>query len=97
MSMKNNKSGGCDLMTPELIKYVDKEISKGIASILNNTTKTGKYPQELKKGILIPLPKPNKAKGPPANCRPVILLSTLIPAIIMIRRTIHEKDARNFL
>ena len=37
MSMKNNKSGGCDLMTPELIKYVDKEISKGIASILNNT------------------------------------------------------------
>ena len=26
MSMKNKKSGGCDLMTPELIKYGDKEI-----------------------------------------------------------------------
>ena len=94
MSMKNNKSGGCDLMTPELIKYGDKEISKGIASVLNNTAKTGKYPQELKKGILIPLPKPNKAKGPPANCRPVILLLTLrkILTIIMIRRTV--KNAR---
>ena len=96
MSMKNNKSGGCDIMTPELIKYGDKEISKGIASILNNTAKTGKYPQELKKGILITLPKPNKAKGPPANCRPVILLSTLrkILTIIMIRRTMKKMQEK---
>ena len=83
-------------MTPELIKYDNKEISKGIASILNNTAKTAKYPQELKKGILILLPKPNKAEGPPANCRPAILLSTLrkILTMIMFRRTMKKMQEK---
>ena len=47
---------------------------------------------EIKDGILIPLPKPNKKKGPPGNLRPIILLSMLrkILAICMIRRTYDE-------
>ena len=50
---------------------------------------TGDYPNELKVGILSPLPKPGKAKGPPENLRPIILLSIIrkILTISMMRRT----------
>ena len=46
----------------------------------------------MKEGILIPLPKPNKSKGPVGNLRPIILLSMIrkILAIIMIRRTVDK-------
>ena len=38
---------------------------------------TGDIPKEVTYGILKPLQKPNKAKDPPSNLRPIILLSTL--------------------
>ena len=76
-SMSNNKSAGCDNVKCELLKYGDKIIFEGIAEILNSIAKTGQYPAEIKKGILVPLPKPGKPKGPPENCRPIILLSVL--------------------
>ena len=95
-SMKNNKSCGCDQIKAELIKYGDQEIITGIACLLNKISSTGQYPTEIKKGLLVPLPKPGKKRGPPANCRPVILLSTLrkILAIIMIRRTAKKMMTR---
>ena len=47
------------------------------------------HPRLIKLGHLIPLPKPNKPKGPVKNLRPVILLSVLrkILAIIVVGRT----------
>ena len=38
---------------------------------------TGDIPKEVTYGILKPLQKPNKAKGPPSNLRQIILLSSL--------------------
>ena len=35
-------------------------IANQIAILLNEVAKTGKYPEELKLGILAPQPKPNK-------------------------------------
>ena len=59
-----------------------------IANILNETAAKGEYPKELKEGILIPLQKPGKTKGPVEHLRPVILLSILrkVLAICIIRR-----------
>ena len=60
----------------------------GMADIFNTIARTGTYPEEIKGGILIPLPKLGKKKGPPGNLRPIILLSVLckILAICMIKR-----------
>ena len=54
--------------------------------------KTRNVPDEVIEDVLVPLPKPGKPKGPPANVRPIILLSILrkILAICMIKR-IQEK------
>ncbi len=88
-SLKNNKSAGVDDIVAEQLKYGPEEINEGIAQLLNDISKTGNHPKELSEGILIPLSKPGKKKGPPGNLRPIILLSMLrkILAICMIRRT----------
>ncbi len=88
-SLKNNKSAGKDNIVAEQLKYSPKIINEGIVILLNSTSKSGKYPKEVKEGVLIPLPKPGKKKGPPDNLRPIILLSMLRKrlAICMIRRT----------
>ena len=69
-----------------------------LRKILNEIASTGKYPDEIKHGLLTPLQKPGKPKGPPENLRPVILLSTLpkILAICVIHR-IRAKVDENIL
>ena len=62
--LKNNKSPGCDNVQAELVKHGPEIVHHHIACILNQVAETGNYPTELKLGQLIPLPKPNKAKGP---------------------------------
>ena len=51
------------------------EIHKDIRTLLNMIAETSNYPKEMKLGILTPLPKPGRKQGPPANLRPIILLS----------------------
>ena len=87
--MKNNKSPGCDNVQAELIKYGPDILYHHIASILNHAAKTGEKPLEVSLGQLLPLPKPNKPKGPPQNLRPIILLSVIrkLLAIIVVSRT----------
>ena len=86
--LKNNKSTGIDEIKAELIKYAPENVFETIADIYNTTAKSGKHPEELIAGILTPLQKPGKAKGPPENLRPIILLSILrkILTICLLKR-----------
>ena len=46
--------------------------------LLKYSTKSdGDCPKEINHGILVPLQKPGKPRGPASNLRPIILLSTL--------------------
>ena len=87
-TLTNNKSPGCDDINGELLNYGPEEINQEIADILNKMAGTEQFPTEIKDGILIPLPKPLKKAGPPANLWPIILLSTLrkILAMCLLRR-----------
>ncbi len=93
--LKNNKSSGIYDISAEMIKYGPEVIHSRIAEIFNNMAKTGEVPEEIIMGILVPLPKPGKPRGPPANLRPVVLLTILrkILAICMIGRS-SEKIQR---
>ena len=90
--MKNNKSTGIDDISAKMIKYSPKIAYQHIADIFNEMAKTDNIPDEVIEGVLVPLPKPGKPQGPPANLRPIILISILrkILAISMIKR-IQEK------
>ena len=62
-ALKNNKSAGSDEIKAEQLKHGPEIINEGIATILNETAKTGKHPKEIKGGILPkPLPKPGNKK-----------------------------------
>ena len=86
--MKNGKSAGIDKLEVEFLKYAPMEILEQIADILNTTTNTEEELQELVVGLLRPLQKPGKKKGPAENLRPIILLSVLrkILTIAMLDR-----------
>ena len=87
-SLKNNKSPGIDEITAEHLKHGPDLVYEKIAKLLNHTAATGDFPKEINCGVLIPLQKPGKRKGPPSNLRPVILLSMIrkVLAICLIRR-----------
>ena len=88
-SLKQNKSCGMDNIKAEMIKHAPSSVHQLIADIYNKTAETGEFPEELIAGILTPLQKPGKTKGPPENLRPIILLSVLrkILTIILLSRT----------
>ena len=75
-------------MPAELIKVAPPVVHEEIASILNTAAETGKCPIEIKKGHLLPLPKPKKPQGPCKSLRPIILLSVLrkILAVAVVQR-----------
>ena len=85
--LKNNKAAGRDEVSAELVKYGCRELYEQIASLLNATSETGDYPEEIRTGILTPLAKPPK-KDERVNPRPIILLSVLrkIISITLIDR-----------
>ena len=76
------------------VQNISKAVNENIARILNHVAASGEIPSELKTGILVPLQKPGKSRGPPSNLRPVILLSLLrkILAICLIRRIGQKID-----
>ena len=75
--MKNSKTPGAVNVKAELLKYGNDKRFKEIALILNDVATTGEYPDEVTHGILTPLQKPGKARGPTENLRPIILFSIL--------------------
>ena len=86
--LNNDKACGPDNLHAEYIKHAPPVIFEKIADIINNTAATGDAPTSLVHGLLLPLPKPGKPKGPPANLRPIILLSILrkILTIALLQR-----------
>ena len=75
--LNNDKAAGPDKLKAEFIKYAPNSTFEQIATIFNTTAETGDEPKALSHGLLHPLPKPGKKKGPPENLRPLILLSIL--------------------
>ena len=86
--LKNGKSAGIDKLEVEFLKYAPIEIMQEIANIFNTVTTTEEELRELVTGLLRPLQKPGKKKGPAENLRPIILLSVLrkILTIAMLDR-----------
>ena len=58
--LKDGKATGKDGVHAEFIKYSTGEIHVHIASLLNQTSESGEYPEDLRHGIINPLPKPLK-------------------------------------
>ena len=91
---KNNTSPGIDETHIEMVKYGPMIVFEEIAVIFNEIAATGEYPVELIQGMISPLQKPAKQKGPIPNLRPITLLSVLrkLLATCLCERTNERID-----
>ena len=94
-TMANNKAPGKDGLPVELIKYAPGQIHKEISEILNNIFRYNDENVKMGTGILLPLPKPGKTKGPVKNLRPITLLEVIrkILSKILMNRIDDKIDA----
>ena len=68
--LSNDKAAGPDKLQAEFIKHAPSSIYSEIAEIYNSTAETGDVPTALLHGLLCPLQKPGKKKGPPRKPSP---------------------------
>ena len=92
----NVKACGPDELHAEYINRAPTVIHEKIADIYNTTAATGNVPSSLIHGLLLPIPKHGKPKGPPANLRPIIFLSILrkILTIALLQRISDRLSSR---
>ena len=85
--VNNNKAPGIDNISAEMVKYGPVALHEAIKKLFNEAFEK-EQELELGAGILVPVQKPGKAKGPVANLRPVILLPLIrnILSNIVLRR-----------
>ena len=72
-----NTAPGEDNITYELIKNLPMHILHEFLYLINLSFQTGVFPTQWKKGLVLPIFKPNKPKGVPSSYRPITLLSCL--------------------
>ena len=73
--LKNGKSNGPDNTPNELIKAWHPDMNTAYAEVINQSFSTGVHIPSIGQGILTPLQKPGKPKGPVKSIRPLMLLN----------------------
>ena len=66
-----------------MLKYAPDILHELLADIYNNILETGGHPPELTLGIITPIQKPEKPKGPVQNLCPITLLSMIRKILIV--------------
>ena len=93
-SMKRKRKPGKDEITVEMIYFGPDELKEEIANCINRIFSEHED-LKLGTGILIPLQKGNKTKGPTKNLRPIILLEIIrkiTSKILMSRSENHINE-----
>ena len=94
MITEKYRSAGDDQIKAEMLKSAPDILHELLADIYN-ISETGQHPPELTIGIITPLQKPEKPKGPVQNLRPITLLSMIrkVLAVCMKKRIVDKLDA----
>ena len=96
--LNNRKACGEDNIPSELLKNGGKVVASFIATFLNTAIVQGLDLSDIiGRGILVPLAKPNKPRGPLSSLRPVVLLNSVrkVFSLIVLRRI--SKDVSEYL
>ena len=94
-SLRNNRSAGDDQIKAEMLKPAPDILHELLADIYNNISETGEDSPELTLGVITPLQKPGKLKGPVQNLRPIMLLSMIrkVLAVCIKKCFVDKLDA----
>ena len=94
-SLRNNRSAGDDQIKAEMLKSAPDILHQLLADIYDNISEKEQHPPELTLGIITPIQKPGKPKGPVQNLRPIMLLSMIrkVLAVCIKKRIVDKLDA----
>ena len=73
--LKNGKAVGPDNLPNEFLKYAPSSFYIKFASLINESFEKHEHVQSFTEGLLTPLQKPGKPKGPVKSLRPLCLLN----------------------
>ena len=92
--LKTNRASGPDNLQNELLKHVDPIVYAKYAETVNESFATNTYIKSIGQGIITPLQKPGKPKGPCSSLRPLTLLngSRKMLTQITLNRIEHKID-----
>ena len=86
-NLKNHKSPGLDGLTAEILKVSHDVIVEKLTHLVNESLKSGTFPQVLKAARVVPIYKSGK-KSIRENYRPISVLSVLSK---IFERVVHER------
>ena len=94
MSLKNGRATGPDGVQNELLKYGGGEFHYEYSKIINTCFETNTHLTTVGEGVITPLQKPGKAKGPLTSIRPLTLSNSFrkILSLITLRRIQQQVD-----
>lgn len=92
MKLKNVSSTGLDGIPVIVYKKFRRSLTPAIARIINECIKQGIYPERLKSGTVVPIPKKGCLTDV-ANWRPIVLL----PVLSKILEGVMTKQLRHYL
>ena len=95
ISQLRRKAPGGTQIGREVIRHLPDSVLRTVTGLFNASLATGYFPVQLKKAIIILIPKPGKDHTDPANFRPISLLEVLgkiFEKIINARLRIHLED-----
>ncbi|XP_029654849.1 uncharacterized protein LOC115228403 [Octopus sinensis] len=94
--MNNNRAAGYDGVPGELLKYAPNSLASFFAQILNKA-----FAQHcllpIGTGIIIPVQKPGKRRGPCGSLRPVVLVTSLRKTLSTIVRSRISRSVDRYL
>ena len=96
--MSNNKAPGWDTITAEHLKYGGEYLIGAITWLINGIVRREKIPQQLKRGLIVPIPKADKDRTVKDNNRGITLLSVLykvLEKVILLREQKWFQDKNN--
>ena len=95
--LKNRRAFGFDKLPSELFKYGGAALEQALTDVLNQLFSEGTALDVIGKGILIPLQKPGKPRGPLKSIRPVVLLIVLRKILALVTLDRFQPALEKFL
>ena len=77
LDKSHDTTAGPDDIHYQILKHLPSDALETLLNIMNEIWRTGKFPEEWHKAVIIPIPKPGKDKMEATNYRPIALTSCI--------------------
>ena len=77
LDRSKDTTAGPDDIHYQILKHLPSDALESLLSIMNEIWRTGEFPEDWHKAVIIPIPKPGKDKTEATNYRPIALTSCI--------------------